>query len=106
MPAGDEGGPLTNGGNLAGTITLGDQDMWSFTANKGDNINVRLGTIGFPATCNCMGRTGALLVNAANNATDELIAYTATNNGTFTALVSAYGIRRHRHLCVASGPVS
>ena len=38
---------MTNGGNSTGTITLGDQDLWSFTANAGDNINVRLGTIGF-----------------------------------------------------------
>ena len=47
VPAGDEGGPMTNGGNYAGTITLGDLDMWSFTANAGDNIVLRLGTVGF-----------------------------------------------------------
>ena len=89
VPAGDDGGTLTNGADATGTITLGDQDMWSFTANKGDSINVRLGTSGFPGNLELYGPTGALLVNAANNATDELIAYTATTNGTFTVLVSA-----------------
>ena len=97
VPAGDGGGTLTNGANSTGTITLGRQDLWSFTANKGDSINVRLGTIGFPGNLELYGPTGALLVNAANNATDELIAYTSTTNGTFTVLVSAdfsssYGI--------------
>ena len=97
VPAGDGGGTLTNGANSTGTITLGRQDLWSFTANKGDSINVRLGTFGFPGNLELYGPTGALLVNAANNATDELIAYTATTNGTFTVLVSAdfsssYGI--------------
>ena len=89
VPAGDGGGTLTNGANATGTITLGRQDLWSFTANKGDSINVRLGTFGFPGNLELYGPTGALLVNAANNATDELIAYTATTNGTFTVLVSA-----------------
>ena len=90
VPAGDEGGPMTNGGNYAGTITLGDLDMWSFTANKGDNINVRLGTTVSLATCNCMGRTGRCWYDRWQHAKDDLIAYTATNSGTFTALVSAY----------------
>ncbi len=43
VPAGDEGGTLTNGANATGTISLGDIDIWSFTANKGDNINLRFG---------------------------------------------------------------
>src|SRR5690349_3084525 len=32
VPAGDEGGLLTNGGNHTGTNSLGDEDVWSFTA--------------------------------------------------------------------------
>ena len=31
IPNGDDGGPLTNGGNHDGTIGLGDLDLWSFT---------------------------------------------------------------------------
>jgi hypothetical protein len=89
VPAGDDGGTLTNGANATGTITLGDQDMWSFTANKGESINVRLAST-FPGNLELYGPNGALLVDAGENAEDELIAYTATTNGTFTVLVSGY----------------
>ena len=64
VPAGDEGGPLTNGGNSTGTITLGDLDMWSFTANKGDSINLRLGTTNFDGKLQLYGPDGALLDTA------------------------------------------
>src|SRR2546428_13444827 len=47
VPAGDEGGLLVNGANQTGTITLADLDMWTFHANTGDSINLRLGTTNF-----------------------------------------------------------
>src|ERR1700690_4351986 len=83
VPAGGEGGTLTNGANATGTITLGDQDMWSFTANKGDSINVRLGST-FAGSLELYGPTGALLGTGADNNPDHVIAYKATTNGTFT----------------------
>ena len=89
VPGGDEGGPMTNGGNHAGTITLGDLDMWSLTANAGDNIVLRLGTVGFYGNLSLYGPSGALLKTIASGFDAEL-AYTATNSGTFTALVDAY----------------
>src|SRR5438552_3341266 len=42
VPSGDDGGPLTNGGNHEGTIQLGDLDLWSFTAGVGDSIVLRV----------------------------------------------------------------
>jgi hypothetical protein len=94
VSSGDEGGPLTNGANATGTITLGDQDMWSFTANAGDSINVRLGTTGCYGYLQLYGPNGALLKTAptasGNAGPDQAIAYTATNSGTFTVLVSSY----------------
>src|SRR5439155_18224364 len=39
---GDEGGPMTNGAIHTGTIDVGDLDLWTFTANVGDNIVVRI----------------------------------------------------------------
>ena len=42
---GDQGGPLTNGTLNAGTITVGDIDAWSFTANAGDSVVLRAGRI-------------------------------------------------------------
>ena len=55
LPAGDEGGALTNGGNHSGTITLGDLDPWRLTANAGDNITLRVGTSGFPPSLDLLG---------------------------------------------------
>src|ERR1017187_2239442 len=89
VPGGDEGGPMTNGGNYAGTITLGDLDLWSLTANAGDNIVLRLGTVGFYGNLSLYGPNGALLKTVASGFDAELD-YTATNSGTFTALVDAY----------------
>ena len=89
VPSGDEGGALTNGGNFAGTITLGDLDLWTFTANPGDNINLRLGTTGFNGKLQLYAPDGSLL-DTAQNSTDDLITYTATSGGTFTVLVSSY----------------
>ena len=89
VPAGDEGGPMTNGGNYYGTITLGDLDMFSFTANKSDSINLRLGTTNFSAKIQLYGSNGALLQTVGGYPQkDELLAYTTTNSGTFTVLIS------------------
>ena len=64
--------------------------MWSFTANAGDNIVLRLGSSGFQNNLNLYGPNGALLKTAGGNSADWILAYTATNSGTFTALVSSY----------------
>src|SRR5438552_2044627 len=44
---GDEGGTLTNGVATTGTIALGDLDIWSFTANAGDGLMLRMGAPAF-----------------------------------------------------------
>jgi hypothetical protein len=92
VPGGDQGGPLTNGADATGTITLGDQDMWSFTANKGDTINARVGTTGFNGFIELFGPTGALLASEGGYADDIIEDYVATNSGTFTVLVSGWGV--------------
>jgi predicted secreted protein len=45
VAAGDEGGPLTNGGLHTGTIVEGDLDVWTFTATTGDRIALSAGEI-------------------------------------------------------------
>src|SRR5262249_28027951 len=45
VPAGDEGGELVNGATQPGTIHVGDLDLWSFSANAGDGIVVRVGEV-------------------------------------------------------------
>ena len=63
-------------------------DIWTFTANTGDHVNLRLGTTSFYGLLQLFGPNGALL-NTVINDTDELIAFTPTNSGTFTVLVSS-----------------
>jgi hypothetical protein len=62
---------------------------YTFAANTGDNIVLRLGTTGFDGDLNLYGPNGALLKTAAAG-TDAVIDYTATNCGTFAARVSSY----------------
>ncbi|MDB6021378.1 MAG: hypothetical protein JWQ04_1235, partial [Pedosphaera sp.] len=89
VPAGEEGGAMANGGNFPGSNTLGDLQMWSTAANAGDNIVLRLGTVGFFGNLRLYGPDGALLKTAASG-TDAELDFTPTNSGTFTALVSSY----------------
>src|SRR5438132_735596 len=48
VPAGDEGGALTNGGNYTGNLVRGDLDQWSFLATAGDALSLTLSD--FPYT--------------------------------------------------------
>ena len=89
VPPGDAGGPMTNGGKYPGTISLGELDMWSFMANAGDNFALRLGTTGFDGGLSLYGPDGAFLKTAFSG-TDAELDWTATNSGTFTALVRSY----------------
>ena len=99
VPAGDEGGPMTNGSNYAGTLALGDLDPWSFTANAGDNLVLRLGSTGFEGTMTLYGPDGSVLSTSGGNGTDWIINYRATNSGTFTVLRQQLFRRRHRLTC-------
>jgi hypothetical protein len=80
---------MTNGATYVGTITLGDEDLWAFTACTGDPINLRLSPTNFIGNLTLYGPTGALLETAAS-ASIAAINFTATNCGTFTVLVTSY----------------
>jgi hypothetical protein len=87
---GDEGGPLTNGWTHTGTIEVGDMDLWSFTANAGDSIQVRVGETGgtgLTPYLGLYGPTGALLDSSAIAGTAD-VSFRATNSGTFLVLVT------------------
>jgi len=87
---GDQGGPMTNGAAVyTGTITIGDLDPWLFTACTGDSINLTLLTTNFNGYLQLYGPNGALLKSIGNSTVSSLT-YTATNCGTYTAVVSAY----------------
>ena len=80
---------LINGANETGTILATTTNSYTFTANAGDSINLRLGSPGFAGNLELLGPTGAVLGTSGDNSTDHLIAYRATNSGTFTVLVSS-----------------
>ena len=65
VSAGDEGGTLTNGVMYTGVISHGDLDVWSFTANAGESMVVRMGDVGGTNTLDpwvrLYGPNGALL---------------------------------------------
>src|SRR5205814_73421 len=61
---GDEGGTLTNGVNQAGTMELGDLDMWSLAAMAVDGIVLRVGATGFVPEIRLYGPDGALVGDA------------------------------------------
>jgi hypothetical protein len=90
VPPGDEGGPMVNGGNYPGTNSLGDLDMYSFSANAGDNIILRLGSVGYSGNLELFGPDGALLKTSGGNGTDWALTYTPTNSGNFTVVASSY----------------
>jgi hypothetical protein len=90
VPDGDQGGAMTGVTSYTGTLSLGDLDMWAFTACKGDLINLRLVSTNFEGNLNLYGPTGALLKTAGGNATTWNLSYSATNCGTFGVLVSSF----------------
>src|ERR1035441_5169722 len=86
---------LVNGANQTGIIfTNTVADSYTFTANTGDSINLRLGTTNFSGELQLYGPNGALLETIGGYpVNDDLIAYMATNSGTFTVRVSSSVIR-------------
>jgi hypothetical protein len=87
VSAGDQGGPMTNGVTHTGTILTGDLDLWTFSANSGDSLVVRVGEIvdasgNFEPWIRLYSPLGKLLGSAFGPLAAE-IAVTATNSGTF-----------------------
>jgi hypothetical protein len=86
----DEGGVLTNGTTYLATIDTGDVDAWTFTANAGENIIVRVGETATGTLIpwlRLFGPNGVLLGGDFNAAAAEVTAR-ATNSGTFTVIVA------------------
>src|SRR5207253_1567007 len=85
--AGDEGGTLTNGVANAGTISLGDLDMWSFNATAGDTLVLRMCLIYFTPELRLFSlptrRSSDLFTFNGGNRDAQLFAQ-ATNSGIYT----------------------
>ncbi|MFN8579516.1 MAG: hypothetical protein U0163_00860 [Gemmatimonadaceae bacterium] len=91
VPAGDQGGPLTNGGNNNGTITVGDLDMWTFNGNAGSPIAISIaeltGTTDFTPWIRLVAPNGAV-VNTNWNVTVAQINALLPQTGAYTVFVS------------------
>ncbi len=79
-------------------------DSYTFTANTGDNINLRLGTTGFNAWLQLFGPGGTLLVSGTDDVT-RTPTLTTTRRPTVAPYRACQQLvnRRHRHLRAASG---
>src|ERR1700740_1278020 len=81
VPNGDEGGPMTNGANHAGLISVGDLDGWAFTAAKDDYIALSTGEVLqseidplFVPWIRLLGPNGDLIASAQGNLATQLAA--------------------------------
>ena len=87
---GDEGGPLTNGVTHTGNIDVGDVDVWTFSANAGDNLTLRMGELTAGSTLTpglwIYGPNGAQIEFYGSSAVAAEVSVRATNSGTFTVV--------------------
>jgi hypothetical protein len=83
---GDEGGPFTGVTAQDGTLSVGDLDVFYFTACSGDNMVLQLEELvsgsSLTPSLRLYGRDGILLKSASGIATAQMI-FRATNGGTF-----------------------
>ncbi|MDF7801598.1 pre-peptidase C-terminal domain-containing protein [Pontiellaceae bacterium B1224] len=94
VPAGDEGGALTNGANHVGTTDLGDVDLWTFSADEGDSIMLRVGEVStelvsFSPWILLYGPDGSFITHSTSS-TDTLISHSATAGGVYTLVIENY----------------
>jgi len=95
---GEEGGPMTNGFMHTGNIEVGALDVWTFTANTGDALVVRMGravaTNTLTPDVRVYAPNGTLVGNLSYPTAAE-VAATATGSGTYlvvaTDFSSGYG---------------
>ena len=87
---------MVNGGNHDGSVYKGDLDQWSFLATNGNPIVVRMAALSndngqFGPMIRLYGPDGSLLGDdkvPISGVGAVSVSVTATNNGTFTVLVS------------------
>jgi hypothetical protein len=111
VPAGDEGGPMTNGANHLGRIGAittepsidldpGDVDAWTFTANQNDYIALSVGEVliaetdpNFIPYIRLIGPTGALVAWNVGVLAAK-IDVNAPLSGTYTVVIADSNINR------------
>lgn len=108
---GDQGGAMTNGANHAGSILVGDVDVWSFSATQGTALYIGVGEVtgsaDFTPWIRVIAPNGALLDQSWNAAAAQ-VAVAAPSTGTYTVLVSTADVGNDAtgdyNLTMANGP--
>jgi hypothetical protein len=94
VTAGDEGGPLTNGGIDTGEILRGDLDVWTFTATAGERVAVHVGEIAdtddLRPWIRVWAPNGAALANTSGVAAAAVDGAVAPVTGTYLVLVASF----------------
>jgi len=94
VSAGDEGGGMINGYQHAGMIDIGDLDLWSFSADAGDRVVLRMGATGYNPQLRLFGPTGVLIAGAFNGGAGgrdtEIPPTLLTNAGDYTVVANSY----------------
>lgn len=89
MPPGDNGGAISNG-SVNGAITIGDLDMFSFTATQGANLSVTIaeltGTTDYTPWIRLVAPNGQLVGNNWG-ASGAAINVVASQTGTYTIII-------------------
>jgi len=93
VPAGDDGGALTNGGDHTGSTSLGDLDAWTFTAAVNDSLILRVGEVSggnvYYPQLRLYAPDGTLIRDENDNA-EATVVHRALVAGTYTAVISSY----------------
>lgn len=84
-------GPLTNGFTHTGTLSVSEQETWTFMANPGDGILIKLGEAVVGSSLYPRLRLygpGSVLLSENASATAAEVTVRATNSGTFTVVIA------------------
>ena len=94
VPAGDDGGRLTNGQNHSGVIEVGDIDAWTYESGVNETLHFRIGKIsggsGFSPLIYLYDPNGAQ-VTYDYDTVDSRIIHRATLAGVYTLVVVGHG---------------
>ncbi len=91
--AADDSGALRNGADHLTAITIGDLDGWSFAANAGESVILRIsrqaGDTSFNPWLRLYGPGGELISDGISSSAQLVqdLAFTVTNSGSYVALV-------------------
>ncbi|MEK7781923.1 MAG: hypothetical protein AAB370_10535 [Verrucomicrobiota bacterium] len=84
-------GPLTNGFTHTGTLSTSEQETWTFAANSGDGILIKLGEAVVGSSLYPRLRLygpGSVLLSENMSPTAAEVTVRATNSGTFTVVIA------------------